>query len=774
MILLIGIQMVTATNSTESHGVTLSGSSTDTEWRGMNITVGATPVYLVNYTKHSSSVTNGTAILVTGVGCTQIASATFSGDTATFSPMPLLSAGQKYAVLVRSTGTVRYASAGYPIANSYITWTRGIYHGCALTNTEANEILSVGVSTEAGNSSTDNPPTITLNSPIAFYNSSISTNIFNVTVTDGQLVSNVSLYLNGVLNQTNTSNVNGTYWFTKTLTDGTYSWFISAYDNASQQTNSSSRNITVDTTNPILNITEQNYTYQNILNSNITLNITYIETNPHSCWFNYNGTNRTFNCLQKGFNFSAVSMDTDIYVFMNDTTGHEISDYWNWTITPTTLTFNILNYLGGIISSVLWTGDITHTGNPYTALMNSYLNDTNKSVNLSANIQDLTYYNQDENFTVNVNTSTTTYNLTLDPNQLYLAFYNGTQLNDTKFEIYDKDKLFANSSSSVVVVQQNLSLGNVYVRFNEDDYGVNWTQFYEYTNDYETHVTENLSLLDTADWTIYFTIQAKDGRVIENAVLRAEYSSATAGSWTTNSLIGQRLTQSDGTTFFRFDSSTYATVTVTAEGYDAKEVALVVGDESASTKSTSYIVYMDESDSGVNNNVWIYYPKWITNKTFDIAGIIMAKQADQVTINTDYRAGLGLGTRELTNTGRGKYNASLISGTDFSSSASGDIVVYIYVDGVNIKNWTIEEKVPTRIFDISTDIDDETLIVAGTIGLIFISGAIGMIFTSATAGFSAFMIGSILMALVSVNFLYLSIVSLLYFVLKLIKRLISE
>ena len=76
-------------------------------------------------------------------------------------------------------------------------------------------------------------PSVTLTSPSN--NSELtSANVeFVTTVTDDIEVKNVSLYFDGILDQTNTSKVNGTYIFSKTVTEGYHNWSILAYDNQS-------------------------------------------------------------------------------------------------------------------------------------------------------------------------------------------------------------------------------------------------------------------------------------------------------------------------------------------------------------------------------------------------------------------------------------------------------------------------------------------------------------------------------------------------------------
>ena len=100
-------------------------------------------------------------------------------------------------------------------------------------------------------------PRVTLNSPVDNYNSSLSEITFNtsVNVYDTKFrIDNVSLLLNGTINQTNTSHINGTYIFTKTLENGEYNWSIIAYSNSSTINQSETRNINVSLISPTINI----------------------------------------------------------------------------------------------------------------------------------------------------------------------------------------------------------------------------------------------------------------------------------------------------------------------------------------------------------------------------------------------------------------------------------------------------------------------------------------------------------------------------------------
>ncbi len=125
---------------------------------------------------------------------------------------------------------------------------------------------------------TNSIPELTLNSPMNDTNSSSRTFNFNATIYDDLNVTNVSLYLDGALNETNSSGVNGTYVFTKTVSTGTHNWSILAFDNNSASNQSETRFFTSDMvfilcnstySVPFLNITFQDESDLSELNATI-------------------------------------------------------------------------------------------------------------------------------------------------------------------------------------------------------------------------------------------------------------------------------------------------------------------------------------------------------------------------------------------------------------------------------------------------------------------------------------------------------------------------
>jgi hypothetical protein len=643
----------------------------------------------------------------------------------------------------------------------------------ALTLTEINQLYNSGLGISI---SIDNNVSVVLNSPVDTFNSTSQTVIFNATVSDDQKVENVSLYLDGVLNETNTSSLNNSFYtFTKTFADGSYNWSILAWDNSSQNNVSQTRDFSVDSTLPVFNVTHPypNLTYLEVLRGNVSINWTYTENNIDSCWYNYNGTNISVTSCNDNYTTLEILMsDSDLSLWMNDTSGNLAYKNVTWGISNSTITFRVINYLTSLVSSVQFSNAFSYTGNPYTVDLSDFINESQKVVNLSINIDDLGDTNQDKNFTTNINTSYIVYNLSLSPNQLLLNFVNSTggaqsNIYDVFYPATTGYTVYCNESSNLTLIGNNMTTGRVSVRINAPQCGVNWTQFYEYNNDGKVHLTENITLLNNPDWTVYFQVKSKSGSNIKDAVLRFEQTDSSSGSYSTVDLISQRLSNDDGTTFARLNSSSYTLLTVSASGYDLKTIPLITGDIT-STQAIPYPIILEESDAGIAYNVWVSYPKWISNKSKNIQGVITAKSADQVKLQTTYMAS----ARELTQPkGNGVYNATLVSGTDFNSvNGSGSISINIIIDGYSIKNWTIEEKVANRFFDLPSDFSEDTLVTIGSIALIVVSSIAGMVLTSVTAGFTVFMVGSILLLLVSTSFFWLAVIGLMYFVLKAIRR----
>jgi hypothetical protein len=180
----------------------------------------------------------------------------------------------------------------------------------------------------------DAPPIVTLNSPMAYANLTSSPVTFNCTVSDNNDLTEVSFYINSILNQTNSSGINNTdYIFTSNLADGTYNWSCSGKDNLNQTTIAPYRIFYLDANSPVINVTSPTGTYGFLNSGNpLDLNWTVIEANPDSCWFDYNNNITLVNCSSNYTTFNYFSGVNNLTFYANDTIGNEANQTTAWTV----------------------------------------------------------------------------------------------------------------------------------------------------------------------------------------------------------------------------------------------------------------------------------------------------------------------------------------------------------------------------------------------------------------------------------------------------------
>lgn len=188
------------------------------------------------------------------------------------------------------------------------------------------------------------PPTISLTYPSNATVTSDTSIDFNGTVTN---VDNVTLFINSVANETNSSGFDGNYTFTKTLATGDYNWTYRAC-NPQECLFATNRTLSIDTTAPLISINSPangtNYPYLLKL-SNLTLNTTETDTHLSTCWYSYNNTNTSFSCssgIPSLINLTLTNLTT-VKVYANDSTGnmgyatstwtYDVFDFNNYTFT---------------------------------------------------------------------------------------------------------------------------------------------------------------------------------------------------------------------------------------------------------------------------------------------------------------------------------------------------------------------------------------------------------------------------------------------------------
>ncbi len=132
-------------------------------------------------------------------------------------------------------------------------------------------------------------PIVTLNSPVEAFNTTIQIINYNGTFSNVNVLANVSLFIDGILNETNSSGINSTnYLFTKTIADGDHNWTYEVCDDIGCGTGTT-RNFTIDSS-PKINVTSPtNITFQDptiFFNATTSLGV-------DNFIINYNGTNVT-------------------------------------------------------------------------------------------------------------------------------------------------------------------------------------------------------------------------------------------------------------------------------------------------------------------------------------------------------------------------------------------------------------------------------------------------------------------------------------------------
>lgn len=173
---------------------------------------------------------------------------------------------------------------------------------------------------------------ITLNAPVNAYNSTSQSIVFNATGTDDTLLQNMSLIINATYNGTNSSVYNNTLTqFLRNLPDGFWNWTVEACDNVGSCTNATARNITIDSTNPLVNITAP-LSLQGVHNAgqDEQLNWTATDSNIHTCWYEYNGVNTTVTCNVNTTTVTLTPGVTNVTMWVNDTVGNLASDTKNF------------------------------------------------------------------------------------------------------------------------------------------------------------------------------------------------------------------------------------------------------------------------------------------------------------------------------------------------------------------------------------------------------------------------------------------------------------
>lgn len=215
----------------------------------------------------------------------------------------------------------------------------------------------------------------------------------NVTVDDILGIENVTINVynvsGNIFTETNTSKTPFVYNFTTTeLIDGSYKWNLTAYGNDSNAYTSATYDFTIDILYPQINITvptqNQNFNYL-LYGNNITLNVTITDARLHTCWYEYNLTNKTFSCttgVEAEINLT-ITNETTAIVWANDSSEKLNSSSVSWT-------FDLFDFNENSYSTSAIESSVNVFSNKFQtkdSLTSSYLEYNNTNYSASATSQ---------------------------------------------------------------------------------------------------------------------------------------------------------------------------------------------------------------------------------------------------------------------------------------------------------------------------------------------------------------------------------------------------
>lgn len=726
-IAIININTAKAINYTDTHTQIPFASQGSVTFKIGSIVKANSNVEIITIVKDSSS-TSTTVWIYDKTSGLLIGNTTYIGNNATFSIPINITAGKTYYLVNYKGGVARnyYGKSGIagnlPENTGIFNWTGRVYNNSGSwseSNAEIDEILSIK---SQDITTTSNNFSITITN-VNTYNATINGTYYNTT--------------NGTI-QTEIEN-NETIIINITIRAINYT--TKQYINRNLSTDITTILIPLYPTKPNItrpNLTETireelNVTFTNSTRGNTDQQITYYInlTNKYNT-YEINTTNITkiINTINEGITIGYYNLTIKAKDQYNQT---NTSEKIQIRIKPKSdyVTINIYNYLGTtlISNANLWNNytNTTTNGNPIQINIYNFINETNPEVNITINITDLTYYHQDYSGTINISANKTQHNITLEPNKLVLTFYENDILTNVSGYIADSEKQLEFENTSLIAVQQNLTEGYIHIRLNMLPSKENWTQYYEYINDYtNNHITEDIHIISNADWSAYIRVLDYSNSPLKDVTIRAEYTYNELNNWTYKKLMGQRLTDELGYTFFFADKKTEIRLSIAKDGYEAVESIITIGDESF-TKNEPLTFYLKASQGGVKENAWLYIQRYFTNRSIDLMGVITAKDRDRVQVQTDYRETQGLLPKDITSTvdEHERYTFYLYNSIDYEFGSTDDITLSIYLDNELWRTITIE-------YD--PDDEDEGVLQTDTIspiivliGIIILGVAIGLI-----------------------------------------------
>lgn len=426
---------------------------------------------------------------------------------------------------VHTTNAFNLSSIGFPYQGSntgdkeYVD-ELAVYNR-SLSESEIIELYNSG--TGIFPSFGDNPPVVTLNSPIDNTNFTISSVTINCSATDDFKIENISLWINGQRNYTltGTSNFKELY-ISRSLPVGVYNWTCSADDNS-----------TLTQTGWATNRT---FTIYNYLLNSITFNTTTYETKSESYILNISSLDSS--------KLTSIDMIYNITSYSMTNLG---SGIWRYTLTPSLIQNNT------IIFQYTYDG-VKYNSSTYYQLVNPIIFGLCNST-LNVTYINFTFFDEMTLASLNatIDSSSWSYYLSSSSAAKTFLFTNTTANNNYAFCFSP-----ASETISYSVLLQYASAGYPQRK-------------YVYTGTLTNATTNPALYLLSSSSGIYSSIDVIEttGGPISGAdvIVEREFS----GIWT---IIGESTTGSDGVATFWVNPNYAHRITVSKTGYVTNQVTI--------------------------------------------------------------------------------------------------------------------------------------------------------------------------------------------------------
>ena len=394
--------LVSAINVTDAHGIAMSTSSSTTAVRGMVISPNS-DIDLFGVEKISGD--TSTRVIISSVvdGSVILREAGFNGSlNASFNGFRLNSSDTYYILMDAEGGSYTSSktadSQSFPNSQTNVQWLKGVFNGANDSSDPYWQVKSI--TSEASEN-----PGITLNNPGNNTNFLIGNITFNSSIqSNGGLIQNISLFIDGIRNQTITDGVNRSREFIVELPFdvGSYNWSIETYDTDGLTNTSFTFFYTIDSI--IENSQTFNTTTYETSFETFILNLSAFDTSIVTAELVYNGTN-----IGNGSG-SISSGDSIVFskqLSVGTLSGASESRNFYWRIYNGTALRNSTTNNQNTVAAILAFCNTT-INNPYINF--TFKNETTAQEDVNASIVSSWYYwigNQTENKTLSFSNSTT-------------------------------------------------------------------------------------------------------------------------------------------------------------------------------------------------------------------------------------------------------------------------------------------------------------------------------------------------------------------------------